>query len=216
MYNYKMKIILIGAEGKFGKAILSSEISFQITKIGSPRSSLPSDITPFLDAHDLVLDVSSNDAFFKNFKKVVLAKKPIVIGITALSQENLDLIKEASKTIPIFLSSNFSSGIALLKKIIKILPKGSYKLTEIHHSLKKDSPSGTALDLANILPSHPNILSIREGSIIGSHSILLTLPHETLEIKHEAINRLCFADGAHLACTFLSNKPAGLYTSIYD
>ena len=166
-----MKIILIGAEGRLGTAILSCKNDFQITKIGSPTSSLPSEISPFLEAHDLILDVSSNDAFTSNFPKVLLAKKPIVIGITGLSKNNLELIQEGSKIIPIFLSPNFSSGIALFKKLLKILPQGSYTLTETHHTQKKDSPSGTALDLANCLSSYPEITSIRQDTVIGIHKI---------------------------------------------
>ncbi len=211
-----MKIILIGSEGRMGKTILSIGNAFKITQIGSPRSSLPNEITPFLDSSDLVLDFSTNEALSTNLPKILVAKKPLVIGITGISKENLDLIYTASKKIPIFLSSNFSEGIALLKKLIKELPIGSYELTETHHTQKKDSPSGTALDLASQLPSFTNITSIREGTVIGVHKIRLKLEYETLELKHEVFDRKSFAKGALLASTFLSNKAAGLYTSIYD
>lgn len=211
-----MKIILIGAEGRMGKTILSLASNYEITQIGSPNSSLPSNIAPFLESHDLVLDLSTNEALSKNLPKIVLAKKPIVIGITGLTKENLDLIHHAAKIIPVFLSPNFSEGIALLKKLLRQLPKGSYEITETHHTQKKDSPSGTALDLANCLPSYPKITSIREGAVIGLHKIELHLAHEKIELSHEVFDRKAFAKGALLAATFLSNKPAGLYTSIYD
>ena len=211
-----MKIILIGAEGRMGKAIVSLSYASEITQIGSPNSSLPNNITPFLESHDLVLDLSTNEALSKNLPKVLLARKPIVIGITGLTKENLDLIHLAAKTIPVFLSPNFSIGIALLKKLLKQLPEGSYEMTEIHHMQKKDSPSGTALDLANCLPSYPKITSIREGAVIGVHKIELLFEHEKITLTHEVSDRKAFAKGALMAATFLSNKPAGLYTSIYD
>ncbi len=211
-----MKIILIGAEGKMGKTILSLNDTHKMTQIGSPHSLLPSEIAPYLENHDLVIDFSTNEALSTNLPNVILAKKPIVIGITGLTKENLDLIYLAAKTIPVFLSPNFSEGIALLKKLLKNLPKGSYEISEIHHENKKDSPSGTALDLANCLPNYPKINSIREGSVVGIHKIILTLAHEKIELSHEVFDRKAFAKGALLAATFLSNKPAGLYTSIYD
>ena len=211
-----MKIILIGAEGRMGKCVTSLATNHIITPIGSPNSSLPHDITPFFKDHDLVLDFSTPNALSENLPKVVAAKKPYVIGITGLTKENFKEVAKAAIHIPIFISSNFSEGIALLKKLIKHLPAGNYEITEIHHSAKKDAPSGTAIDLSNHLPSDTNITSFREGSTIGIHTISLHLPFETLELKHEVTDRKVFAKGALLACSFLSNKAAGLYTSIYD
>ncbi len=211
-----MKLILIGAEGKMGKTVLSISNGFEITQIGSPNSSLPNAIRPNLETTDLVLDFSTNEALAQNLSKITQAQKPIVIGITGLTKTTLALIHSSAKTIPIFLSSNFSNGIALLKKLIKTLPPNSYEITEIHHTQKKDSPSGTALDLANCLPTYPKITSIREGVVVGTHKITLNLPYEKIELSHEVFDRKAFAEGALLACTFLLHKPAGIYTSIYE
>lgn len=211
-----VKIILIGALGRMGQTVVSVGSNFSLTLIGKKGSTLPHDISPFLEKNEAVLDFSSEAALQENLPKVVAAKKPIVIGITGLSEKTLHEIKLASQKIPIFLSPNFSEGIALLKELIKKLPLGTYELTETHHREKKDSPSGTALDLASKLPNLPYIESIREGEVVGIHKITLHLPFEKVEITHEAFDRKAFAKGALLACTFLSNKPSGLYTSIYD
>ncbi len=211
-----MKIILIGALGRMGQAVITVGSAFSITQIGRLGSLLPHDISPFLEKTDAILDFSTEIALLQNLPKVVKAQKPIVIGITGLADSTLSEIELASRKIPIFLSPNFSEGIFLLKKLIKNLPPGSYEITETHHIQKKDSPSGTALDLASKLPSYPSIQSIREGFIVGIHKITLQLDYEKLELTHEAFNRKAFAKGALLACTFLSNKPPGLYTSIYD
>jgi 4-hydroxy-tetrahydrodipicolinate reductase len=211
-----MKIILIGAEGKMGKAVLALNSPFKFTKIGSSKSELESDITPFLEDHDIVLDFSTKHAHLENIKKCVEKKIPIVIGITGFTEAELDVIKKASKTIPIFLSSNFSIGIQLLKKLISNLPEGDYIINETHHTQKKDTPSGTAKDLANLLKSIPIINSFRIDGVIGKHEIKLNLENEALTLTHEAFDRSVFAIGALKACSFLSNKPKGLYTSIYD
>ena len=205
-----MKILLIGAEGRMGRAVTALAEGHDLIKIGKI------DITPFLPECDIVLDFSTPLAVEINLPKVVFAKKPMVIGVTALSKKCLLDIHEASRAIPIFLSSNFSPGIALLKQLLKHLPEGSYEITETHHIHKKDAPSGTALDLATKLPTPPKITSHREGSVIGQHKIQLTLPFEKLELHHEVLDRNVFAQGSLAACSFLFNKPPALYTSIYD
>lgn len=211
-----MKIILIGALGRMGQTVAAVGSNFSLTLIGKKGSSLPHDISPFLEESDVVLDFSKESALLENLPKVVYAKKPIVIGITGLSEKALGEIQLASEKIPVFLSPNFSEGIALLKKLLKELPYGNYEITETHHTQKKDSPSGTALDLASRLQPPPSIQSIREGLVVGIHKITLHLPFEKIELTHEVLDRKVFAKGALLACSFLSNKPKGLYTSIYD
>jgi 4-hydroxy-tetrahydrodipicolinate reductase len=211
-----MKIILIGALGRMGQTVVEVGNNFSITQIGREGSFLPHDISPFLKESDLILDFSTEAALLQNLPKALLAKKPIVIGITGLRDKTLHEIKLASRKIPIFLSPNFSEGVSLLKKLIKNLPHGNYEITETHHTQKKDSPSGTALDLASKLPNYPSIKSIREGFVVGIHKITLNLGYEKLELTHEVFDRKAFAKGALLACTFLSNKPPGLYTSVYD
>ena len=211
-----MKIILIGAEGKMGKAILDLASPFEFTKIGSPKSLLPTDITPFLENHDLVLDFSNRPSFLENLKLCTKYKIPVVVGITGFSEEEIIEIKKASSEIPIFLSSNFSLGISLLKKLLKMMPEGNYHIKETHHTQKKDSPSGTAIDLAKLITPTPSITSIRLDEVIGIHEIKFTLENESLELTHKAFDRSVFAAGALKACSFLSNKPKGLYTSIYD
>jgi 4-hydroxy-tetrahydrodipicolinate reductase len=211
-----MKIILIGAEGKMGRAILSLDSPFEFTKIGSPRSNLPTDITLFLENHDMVLDFSNKESFLENLKLCIRHKKPVVVGITGFSELELLEIKKASLEIPIFLSSNFSVGISLLKKLLKMMPEGNYQIKETHHSQKKDSPSGTAIDLAKLLSPSPSITSIRIDDVIGIHEIKFELENESLELTHKAFDRSIFANGALKACSFLSNKTKGMYTSIYD
>lgn len=215
-----VKILLIGAFGRLGSRILAQkerfpEISIPF-KVGSKRSSSPHDISPFLPEVDLVLDVSTPEALEENLPKILLSGKPLVIGSTGHREEQKESIYQASQTIPIFFSSNFSFGISLVKQFIRLLPKGDYSLSETHHRHKKDVPSGTALDLLALLPPETKIDSYRIGEATGTHALTLTLPHERITITHEALSRDVFAIGALKACSFLLKKPKGLYTTFYD
>lgn len=214
-----MKILLIGAQGRLGKSIVEtakkSPLITAIYEIGSPKSTLPSDINPFLSLIDIVLDVSTPLALETNLPKITHAKKPLVIGSTGHTPLQIKTIQDASKRIPIFMTPNFSPGISYLKELIKHLPHlGSYHIEDKHHAQKKDAPSGTAKDLASLLPLTPTISSIREGTEIGCHTISLQLPFETLEIRHTVHSRDLFAFGAIEACRFLVQQPVGFYQMI--
>jgi 4-hydroxy-tetrahydrodipicolinate reductase len=216
-----IKILLIGAEGKLGKKILEKERAVEGVEIfrliGSPRSTLPSLITKeLLSSIDIALDVSTPKALEENLSKIVDGKTPLVIGSTGHSKEQIERIQEASTSIPILITPNFSPGIAYIQSILKNAPIGKYKIEESHRAEKKDAPSGTAHSLAALLPHPPEIHSIREGDIIGEHKILISLPYEEIEIRHTALSRDLFAIGALKACHFLCNKPPGVYTTFYD
>ena len=208
-------ILLIGAEGRLGKEIflLAEKEGLVVQKIGSPRSSLPKDPLPFLSLTDLVLDVSTPMALTTNLEKCIRFKKPVVIGSTGHTKEQIEAIYKASETIPLFLSSNFSYGISLLKALLKQFPKGDYEIIETHHIHKKDCPSGTTIDLSKQLPHGAKITSYRKDQVVGEHKIILQLPYETLVLHHKALNRNVFAKGALRACHFLFKRPKGLYTT---
>ena len=143
-----------------------------------------------------------------------------------------------SLQIPIFQSSNMSYQISLISQLIAELslklPEANIEIVETHHNQKKDSPSGTALLLADSInhanshsytyelnrmqkrekrnPKEIGFSSIRGGNIVGEHSILFFSPNETLEIKHIAHSRTVFAEGAIKAAKFLVNQSIGYYT----
>lgn len=213
-----MKILLIGAGGRLGSAVgrLAQDQGIGVMPIGRAGSSFPSDVGIYLPTADVVLDVSTPVALLNNLPKILVSKKPLVIGSTGHMDEAKLQIRQAAETIPLLLSSNFSLGIASIQKMIPHLPIGSYHITETHHSGKKDSPSGTALDLAARLPKEAKITSIRQDPVIGEHVIHIHLPFETITITHSALSRDVFAYGALEACKFLVNQPPGFYTSFYE
>ena len=149
----------------------------------------------------------------------------------------MNIIDSFSKDIPIFKSSNMSYDINLMAKILTIiapiLKNTDIEIIETHHSRKIDSPSGTAILLADkINESLGNTLkyefnrhnkhekrskneigfsSIRGGNIVGEHIVQFYGENETLEIKHTSYSRSVFAEGALKAAEFIVNKKSGLY-----
>lgn len=126
------------------------------------------------------------------------AKIPVVCGTTGFDFSLLSTPKA-----PWIIASNFSLGMntvflfaKLMTRLEKLAPGASFSIREVHHTEKKDSPSGTALYLQSLLPQKPPIVSERIADVRGTHSLELALPGEILRIYHEALDRSIFAQGA--------------------
>lgn len=165
-------------------------------------------------------------------------KLPLVIATTGYDNETLEKLKEFSKEIPILLSSNMSLGVNLMQDILKkIVPvlygKYDIEVIEKHHNKKVDSPSGTAKSILEVIENgcqdkmieqygregikkreknEIGVHVVRGGTIVGEHSVLFCGNDEIIEIKHTAMSKKIFAEGALTAAKFLANKPAGLYS----
>jgi len=226
-----MKIALIGY-GKMGKAI--EEIAFQrgheiIIKIDISNLS---DLTEEnLKKADTAIEFTGPHSAVENISKCLDWKIPLVSGSTGWT-EQLDEMKArtlANDTGFVY-SSNFSIGVNLFFELNKKLaclmaPHLEYEviLEEIHHTQKKDAPSGTAITIAeqvleqvkrkkqwvNHLSDNPEdleIISQREDPAPGTHSVKYSSPIDTIEIIHTAHNRKGFAGGAVLAAEFIAGK----------
>ncbi|MCF7887985.1 MAG: 4-hydroxy-tetrahydrodipicolinate reductase [Candidatus Omnitrophica bacterium] len=171
---------------------------------------------------DTIIDFSAPEATTAMLKKVKDAKKSIVIGTTNLGKKQEAEIKEISKDIPIVYSPNMSVGVNLFFKILKTAASvlGEYQATikEAHHIHKKDSPSGTAKKLADIINKfdfdlgYDQIEAKREGEIIGDHCVTFENDFDSFAIVHHAKTRNIFAQGAIIAAKWIKQKPAGLYS----
>jgi 4-hydroxy-tetrahydrodipicolinate reductase len=149
--------------------------------------------------------------------------RPIVIGTTGLSEAELATIRDASKIIPVLLSPNMSVGVNVLFELAQIAAKRLGMLYDVeviegHHRTKKDSPSGTAKRLVDVLAEvrqQPGaaipVHAIRAGDIVGDHTVILAGPSERLELTHRAQSRDVFAQGALRAAAFLTSQPPGWY-----
>ena len=185
---------------------------------------------------DVVVDFSHHSATGELLDYCVSRALPAVIATTGQTEEELSLIAAAAKKIPIFRSANMSMGVAVLADLAKraaaAFPEAELDDLDIHHNQKLDVPSGTALLLADAVKSarpdatlligrHENgkrtareigVHSLRLGSEVGTHEVLISTGSEVITLKHQAASRALFADGALTAAKFLPGKPAGLYS----
>jgi 4-hydroxy-tetrahydrodipicolinate reductase len=160
---------------------------------------------------------------------------PVVIATTGHTPEELEMIKQASETIPVFHSANMSLGVALLidlaKRAASAMPDADIEIVEKHHNRKLDAPSGTAMMLYNeIAKVRENAIavpgrhgqgkraqgeiglhSLRMGNIVGEHEVILCTNSQSISIKHEAYDRSLFAEGAIVAANYLASCRPGLY-----
>ncbi|NGX39911.1 MAG: 4-hydroxy-tetrahydrodipicolinate reductase [Chlamydiae bacterium] len=195
-----MRIALIGKSGKMGKVL--AELIEE-----DPTLSLSD------DPSDVVIDFSSPEGTLA----AIALDKPLVCGTTGLSEETMELLKDLSLRVPVLYSPNFSLAVAALFEICegigcKLATLGETTIEEIHHTEKKDSPSGTALKLAALLKIDPTLITAkREGSTTGIHKLKFLLNDEELEIRYEAYSRKAYARGALAAAKFIYQKPPGFY-----
>lgn len=174
---------------------------------------------------DMVIDFSEPNFSLRILNQALERKLPILIGTTGHSLEQIKTIKESANFLPIMLVSNTSIGIAFIKNLLShssnmLSVFDKQEIFEKHHINKKDSPSGTALDLSKMLKDLGNhkqdvsIESLREGYSPGEHTIIFNRKYETVKITHKAIHRRVFADGALLAAEWLLSQKKGLYSML--
>ena len=184
---------------------------------------LGDDVTAAIKNCDVAIDFSQPGAVEEICRAALQDRRPLVIGTTGHSPEQRRLIEETAKSVPIVFASNFSVGVnalfALTGKAVKILgDEFDLEIIETHHVMKKDAPSGTAKTLAEILKQARKsdkkipIQSIREGEVVGEHTVIFDGAGERLELVHRARSRETFAKGALRAAEWVIGKPAGLYT----
>lgn len=150
--------------------------------------------------YDCIVDVTSKEGTVQLIKTLLnLEHYPtLIIGTTG--HKDYGLFEEYGNYGGIYYLSNFSSGVRMLKDFIrsntKVLNNFNVDITETHHIHKKDSPSGTAISLANCFDENNiQIKSFREGEVFGEHTITISNNSEIIEITHKAINRELFSKG---------------------
>lgn len=187
------------------------------------------------DAADCLVDFSNHLCTKDLLQFAVGAKLPLVIATTGHTEEELALIKDAAKGIPIFHSANMSVGVALLVKLAKTaaaaMPDADIEIIEKHHNRKVDAPSGTAMMLYREIaavrdnapaklgrsgidkrnPGEIGIHAVRMGNIVGEHEVIIGTATQSITLKHEAYDRALFAEGAIVAADFVKDQKPGLY-----
>lgn len=216
-------ICLIGASGRMGQSIQSLLPRHTQIYGFSRLQNLNGELIEAVQKSDVVIDFSNPENLRHVTKVCTENKVPLMCGTTGISQEHFDLLKVASKNIPVIYAANTSIGIAILKKAVSLVAtafnnsnlQNDITISETHHNLKKDAPSGTALALGNAINkiAHNPISysSIRGGNVIGEHTVHFFSNDEVIRLSHECINRNVFAEGAIKAAEWIINKPSGLY-----
>jgi 4-hydroxy-tetrahydrodipicolinate reductase len=222
MKESRVHVLLVGSAGRMGKVIVDLAKEEPNVEIVA-QCDLGDDVAAAMKNCDVAIDFSQPGAVEGICRAALQGRRPLVIGTTGHSPEQRRLIEEAAKSVPIVFASNFSVGVnalfALTGKAVKILgDEFDLEIIETHHVMKKDAPSGTAKTLAEILKHARTsdkkipIQSVREGEVVGEHTVIFDGPGERLELVHRARSRDTFAKGALRAAEWVIGKPAGLYT----
>jgi 4-hydroxy-tetrahydrodipicolinate reductase len=213
-----VRVALIGARGRMGQTII--DLAKDDPKIDIvAQCDLGDAIETAIKNCDVAIDFSHAGAIDDIWRVASQHRKALVIGTTGHSPEQRKVIEKAAKSLPIVFASNFSVGVnalfALTRRAAEILgSEFAPQIVETHHKMKKDAPSGTAKTLGEILKQAREIPieSIREGDVVGEHTVTFAGPGERLELTHRAGSREIFARGALRAAEWVVGKPARLYS----
>lgn len=218
-----IRVIVTGAAGRMGQRIIVlAESEKDLKIVGKVDISDP--LEKVISLGDVVIDFSSPDATLPNLRIVEKFKKAAVVGTTGQMRDERDEIEKISHRIPLVMAPNMSVGVNVLWKILaeaaRVLGADSdVRVREVHHIHKKDSPSGTALEITRILSGVLKkqaekipVESIREGEVVGDHTVAFDGVGETLTLTHHAKSRDTFALGALRAARWIVGKPNGLYS----
>lgn len=243
-----IRIGVCGATGKMGQIILERINQFNGCTLSctfAKKNNLE-ELSEFCKHSDVIIDFSSSELLEKLLECSMIYKNKLVIGTTGLTEYQFSLLDEAAKDLSILYSANMSLGANLLAamaaKLATIFDNNyDVEILDYHHRMKKDAPSGTAImvgqEIANargtdfskyaVFDRSKNglrqkgqigIASIRGGAVHGEHEVLFLGDNQVFTIKHQALSRESFADGAIQAALWLSAKPAGFYSmrDIYE
>lgn len=173
-----------------------------------------------LEDVDVWIDFSSPEGFRKLLEATQKPKAAVVSGTTGLIESDFAKLKKNSKKRALFWASNLSPGLWAFRQALKSfssIAEFDFAIDEIHHTQKKDQPSGTAKTLHQDLEkvvgrklTAPK--SHRLGGVFGVHNVIAASKNEVITFQHQALNRSVFAEGAIKAAVWLASQKPGLYS----
>lgn len=231
-----MRIILVGY-GQMGQMIAEAcKRAGDIEVVGVVHPGLFDSPLDVPDQVDAIVDFSYPGNLSAILEYALKTRCALLIGTTGYSTEQLAAIKNVSKTSAIMHSSNYSLGVAVLRRALAevaplLMDSFDVEIVETHHHKKADAPSGTAKTLLNILDPNEEyehvygrhgitgvrgkeigIHAVRGGTVAGEHSISFFGEDEIFTLHHSATSRTIFVNGAVHALRFICGQPAGMYT----
>lgn len=259
--NNPVNIVVHGSAGRMGQAVirgvLESDKACLACALVRPGSGLADepldrvfgalsrnvDFSTALDpeiACDVLVDFSGPVAFDGALAMALERRGAFVSGSTGLHPEQHTAMQQAARTIPILWAANFSLGVAMLQRCVRrvaeTFPDWDCEIIEMHHSRKRDAPSGTALALGEAVAEgrkqslaeqavyvrhgqpgprragEIGFASLRGGDVVGDHTVIFATGGERLELSHRAGDRNIFASGAVTAAIWLAGRDPGIYT----
>ena len=251
-----IRAVVPGAAGKMGKMLCDAiaadagvSLHAAVERKGhagvgteaAPGIPIVDDFTAALDGADVYIDFTAPEATKSLVEDAARRRVAAVIGTTGLAPEARAAIFHAAAHIPVVVAPNFSLGINLLLGLAEqaaraLGPEYDLEVVEVHHRLKRDAPSGTAIALAEALArgrdtnlaevkryaregdigpradDEIGVVAVRGGDVVGEHTVLFLGPAERIELVHRAGSRLLFARGAVRAAAWVAGKPPGVYS----
>ncbi len=241
----RLGIAVLGASGRMGKLVLAEivdahdlHLAAAVVRPGSGaigcdagmlagREHLGVPVVPVgpgcFEGADVVIDFSLPDGVEAALPH--LGSRALVSGTTGLSAEGDERRRAHARSGPLLVAANFSAGVNLLLELVArasaALPDAALEIVEVHHSHKRDAPSGTALALADAVAGARGVgreavgvHALRGGDVVGEHTVMLLADGERLALSHSASARSTFAAGAVRAARWIAGRLPGEYLMV--
>ena len=236
-----MKIAILGAAGRMGNMLCKLADKSETLELVAKCDVTEDYAKTWPAGTEAVIDFTFHAAVPSNITKAAEEGVAYVLGTTGLTPEEQAAVDAAAKKVPVVQSSNYSLGVNLLLDLVRraaatLDEEYDIEVVEMHHRMKKDAPSGTAIMLAKaaaegrevdlddvaiygregIVGERPSgeiaIHALRGGSVVGDHTVMFAGDVERVEITHKAQSREAFAAGALRAAEWTAGKAPGLYS----
>ena len=256
-----LNIAVAGASGRMGQMLVKAvraapdcRLTGALDLLGSPA--LGSDAAAFLGQHagvhitadltqglagaDVLIDFTRPEGTMAHLQRCRALGVKLIIGTTGFSEPQKAEIAAAAQDIAIVMAPNMSVGVNVTLKLLELAAQAlatgyDIEIIEAHHRHKVDAPSGTALQMGEVIagalgrnlkdcavfaregvtgerdPSSIGFATIRGGDIVGDHTVLFAGTGERIEISHKSSSRATYAQGGLRAARFLANRPRGLF-----
>lgn len=257
----KVRLAIAGASGRMGRALLEAGAADPATAIaaaldvagslqaghdagelvaGARGVRIGTEVAAAVAAADVLIDFTRPAGTAAHLAACRAAGKAIVIGTTGFEAEGLEAIRAAAREIPVVFAPNFAIGMLVTFKLVDLAaralgPDFDVEVFEVHHKLKVDAPSGTALKLGEVAAAARGtslakdavfarhgatgerkagtigFSAVRGGDIVGDHTVFFAGTGERIEITHRSSSRANYAQGAIRAAKWLAGRAPGLY-----
>jgi 4-hydroxy-tetrahydrodipicolinate reductase len=257
-----IKVVIVGAAGRMGRQLLSdilrddelsvvggvvepgqAEVGADLGVLGGQQAIGIVAVDSFeqaIDNADVIIEFTAPGPSVEHAELAARRGKAMVIGTTGLSPAQIEQVRQASQSVPIFQAPNMSVGVNVLFKALPIIVQAlgtgyDIEIVGAHHRMKKDAPSGTALKLAEVIAEaldksiedvgsygrkgiaprvdgEIGIHAVRAGGIVGDHTVLFANEAEQIEVVHRAFSRQNFSLGALRAAKFIARQKPGFYS----